>query len=349
MNSTKLDKFYKAREEGLDRISIKLGNGKIFIGGVPVDHLLSSGPMEGISTIDEIDRLYDQLCKSGATAILSHIGHADHLRYRIETTPQEKKEYKKDIGLIVHLNGQTEGYSAKDPNKKNKLDSLRELIPIGRKVDYPVEPDDLSLRKTLVTSVEEAYLKCKADAFSIHTNISSAFEREQFDDIYSQKQQQLRIWIEYGIYLPMELMAYGRGGLNYELKERIEKGGGKYKGEKAEYDLESAKKCAVVAYGLGADIIKLPYTKGFKEVVQAVEGVPVVLAGGPPTRNLFESIQQLEYARDDGASGVMWGRKIFTNKDPGAVIRSINSLWTKNMGAKEACEVSGLKEAIKQS
>ncbi len=94
------------------RLNRILNNGKMLC--IPMDHGISSGPLEGIKDINNF--IYDTE-SSGLTCILVNKGI-------IKVLPRPL-----NIGLIAHLSGSTS--LGPDPNKKVLLGSVKEAIRLG--------------------------------------------------------------------------------------------------------------------------------------------------------------------------------------------------------------------------
>jgi 2-amino-4,5-dihydroxy-6-oxo-7-(phosphonooxy)heptanoate synthase len=95
----------------------------------------------------------------------------------------------------------------------------------------------------------------------------------------------------------------------------------------------SAQKFAIghaarVAADLGAAVIKTAYTgdeASYRNVVDAVAPVPVVVAGGPLV-NLEAAFETAAAAVQAGAQGVAYGRAIFESDDPGGTLNALRDI-----------------------
>ncbi|MDP8907230.1 MAG: fructose-bisphosphate aldolase, partial [Thermoproteota archaeon] len=94
------------------RLSRILNNGKMIC--IPMDHGISSGPLEGIKDIHRF--IYDTE-NSGLSCILINKGI-------IKTLPRPLS-----IGIIAHMSASTS--LGPDPNKKVLLGSVKEAIRLG--------------------------------------------------------------------------------------------------------------------------------------------------------------------------------------------------------------------------
>ncbi len=94
------------------RMSRILEDGKAVI--VPMDHGVSSGPIQGLENMDEIVRKVDE---AGATAVVLHKGIIKSLK-RVP-----------GCGIIMHLSASTE--FSLDTNNKVQVGSVKEAIRLG--------------------------------------------------------------------------------------------------------------------------------------------------------------------------------------------------------------------------
>lgn len=76
---------------------------------------------------------------------------------------------------------------------------------------------------------------------------------------------------------------------------------------------------ARVAAELGADVVKAFYVEGFEKVVAACPA-PVILAGGPRDQDIVTVARR---ALSQGARGFAFGRNIFQDADPAALVARI--------------------------
>ncbi|GAH44223.1 unnamed protein product, partial [marine sediment metagenome] len=93
-----------------------------------------------------------------------------------------------------------------------------------------------------------------------------------------------------------------------------------------------------VGVELGADIIKTNYTgdiDSFKEIVNGVSHVPIVIAGGPKMDNISDLFQMVYDSIQAGGSGVSIGRNIFQSEDPTKMISAIYKIVHKNYTVEE--------------
>ncbi len=83
-----------------------------------------------------------------------------------------------------------------------------------------------------------------------------------------------------------------------------------------------------MAWEAGADIIKADYTgdpESFRTVVESVP-VPVLVRGGPRMDGVADSLRVVADSLAVGAAGVVFGRNIWQQPDPAAMVRAIDHL-----------------------
>ncbi|MFH1255927.1 MAG: 3-hydroxy-5-phosphonooxypentane-2,4-dione thiolase [Candidatus Diapherotrites archaeon] len=93
-----------------------------------------------------------------------------------------------------------------------------------------------------------------------------------------------------------------------------------------------------IAAELGAHFVKTYYCEGFEKVVDATP-VPLVIAGGKKMDTELDALQMAFDAIQAGAAGVDFGRNIWQNPQPVAMIKAIRAVVHENMNPKEALEV----------
>jgi fructose-bisphosphate aldolase / 2-amino-3,7-dideoxy-D-threo-hept-6-ulosonate synthase len=101
-----------------------------------------------------------------------------------------------------------------------------------------------------------------------------------------------------------------------------------------EYLRRSVRLCAE----LGADIVKTNWPgdqDSFGKLVQAVNGVPVVLAGGSRVEDA-ELLRRMECAMQAGAIGCSVGRNIFMHRSPEAITRALSRVIRDRWPARKA-------------
>jgi fructose-bisphosphate aldolase / 2-amino-3,7-dideoxy-D-threo-hept-6-ulosonate synthase len=101
-----------------------------------------------------------------------------------------------------------------------------------------------------------------------------------------------------------------------------------------EYLRRSVRLCAE----LGADIVKTNWPgdeESFGKLVRAVNGVPVVLAGGSRVEDA-ELLRRMESAMQAGAIGCSVGRNIFMHRSPEAITRALARVIRERWPARKA-------------
>ena len=89
---------------------------------------------------------------------------------------------------------------------------------------------------------------------------------------------------------------------------------------------------------LGADIIKTNWPgeeSSFRKLVEAANGIPVVLAGGSRLDD-SELLGRMESAMSAGAIGCSVGRNIFMHRSPAAITRALSRVIRERKTAREA-------------
>ena len=89
---------------------------------------------------------------------------------------------------------------------------------------------------------------------------------------------------------------------------------------------------------LGADIIKTNWPgeeSSFRKLVEAANGIPVVLAGGSRLDD-SELLGRMESAMSAGAIGCSVGRNIFMHRSPAAITRALSRVIREGKTARDA-------------
>ncbi len=92
---------------------------------------------------------------------------------------------------------------------------------------------------------------------------------------------------------------------------------------------------------LGVDIVKTFYTGSPESFAKVIEGVPtrVVAAGGPKQDTLMEVLVAVRGAIDAGASGVTYGRNIWQDPTPAAMIAAIKAVVHDGATPQEGADI----------
>lgn len=96
--------------------------------------------------------------------------------------------------------------------------------------------------------------------------------------------------------------------------------------------------CCRMAAELGAHFVKTYYCENFEKVVDSCP-VPIVIAGGPKMENETQVFEIAYDALKKGAAGVDFGRNVWQNPHPIAMIKAIRALVHENATVKEAQEI----------
>ena len=89
---------------------------------------------------------------------------------------------------------------------------------------------------------------------------------------------------------------------------------------------------------LGADIVKTNWPgdrRAFGKLVEAANGIPVVLAGGSRLEDA-ELLSRMEQAMAAGAIGCSVGRNIFMHANPEAITRALSRVIRERWSAEKA-------------
>lgn len=238
---------------------------------------------------------FDDNLISGITT--TDISYAEKIRTVVQSKPDAILAYKGTCGLICD-------------------NSISRIVNISAST-----VNSKHTNKVLVSSVKEA-LTLGADAVAVHINVSSRYESEML----SQLGRVSEICDEYG--MPLLALAYPR-------KEHTDESGAVsddnyllLKNSNPDEYTELVCKCVKIAFELGADIIKTQYTgseDSFRKVVEAANGVPVVIAGGA-YMNVDDLFAMVYDATRAGAAGVSIGRNVFNREDGDRIVLAIKKV-----------------------
>ena len=93
-----------------------------------------------------------------------------------------------------------------------------------------------------------------------------------------------------------------------------------------------------IAVEQGAHIIKTYYCEDFEKVIEACNGVPVVIAGGKKIDEK-DALQMAKNAIDAGAVGVDMGRNIFQSDNPVGMKKAVRAIVHDNASVEEAYKI----------
>ena len=108
----------------------------------------------------------------------------------------------------------------------------------------------------------------------------------------------------------------------------------------AEYGFEYLRRDVRLCAELGADVVKTNWPgdqESFAKLVEAANGIPVVLAGGSRLED-HELLRRMEEAVDAGAIGCSVGRNIFMHESPQAITRALSRVIRDRWPAAKAFE-----------
>lgn len=107
-------------------------------------------------------------------------------------------------------------------------------------------------------------------------------------------------------------------------------------------DAEVALACRI-GVEMGADAVNTHYpgnTEGFRQVVHAT-GCPVLVAGAPNRElGLEATLNLVDEALEAGASGVVFGRRIWQHSDPAEALRAVCAMVHEDATVAEALDLS---------
>jgi DhnA family fructose-bisphosphate aldolase class Ia len=109
---------------------------------------------------------------------------------------------------------------------------------------------------------------------------------------------------------------------------------------KQQYGFEYLRRNVRLCAELGADIVKTNWPgdpDSFAKLVEAANGIPVVLAGGSRLDD-SELLRRMQVAVEAGAIGCSVGRNIFMHASPEAITRALSRVIRERWGADKALE-----------
>jgi fructose-bisphosphate aldolase/2-amino-3,7-dideoxy-D-threo-hept-6-ulosonate synthase len=106
----------------------------------------------------------------------------------------------------------------------------------------------------------------------------------------------------------------------------------------AEYGFEYLRRNVRLCAELGADLVKTNWpgdADSFAKLVEAANGIPMVLAGGSRLED-HELLRRMEEAVDAGGIGCSVGRNIFMHESPQAITRALSRVIREHWPATKA-------------
>jgi DhnA family fructose-bisphosphate aldolase class Ia len=173
--------------------------------------------------------------------------------------------------------------------------------------------------KVKVANAEECLIR-GANGVSAQINLGDENEPEMIEDMGMLTSEALPLGI------PTLGMIYPRGP-NLKIAE--------------DDTTRGAAHAARVAWELGCDVVKVPWTgdiDSFKLVCQAVP-IPVLISGGPRGISFIDLLEIVESAILAGGSGVCIGRQVFGSGNPESCIRALRAIVHDGLTANEASKL----------
>jgi fructose-bisphosphate aldolase / 2-amino-3,7-dideoxy-D-threo-hept-6-ulosonate synthase len=173
--------------------------------------------------------------------------------------------------------------------------------------------------KVQVCSVQEA-VRLGADGVSVHVNVGAQDEDKMLATLG-------KVADECDMFgMPLLAMMYPRG-------PKIQN----------EHAPEAVAHAARLGAELGADIVKTNYTgdiETFKGVVECCP-VPIVIAGGPKTKTVRDTLNTVVEALQAGAAGLSIGRNVFQYDDQTGMAKALSALVHEGASVEAAMKFLG--------
>ena len=193
-------------------------------------------------------------------------------------------------------------------------------------------PGDVQPQVVQIAQVEEA-LRLGADAVVLFTALGGPTEAGMIGILAGVGRECAA--------LGMPLIAEAEFPTTYALVEEL----------KEQYGFEYLRRNVRLCSELGADIVKTNWPgdgEGFRRLVEAAGGVPVVLAGGSRLDD-HELLWRMEQAMEAGAIGCSVGRNIFMHRSPAAITRALSRVIRERWRADDAVKELGAERAEEAS
>ncbi len=103
---------------------------------------------------------------------------------------------------------------------------------------------------------------------------------------------------------------------------------------------EGVAHAARLAWEIGCDVVKVPWTgsiESFRLVTESVP-IPVLIAGGPKNISFEKLLDIVELSMRAGGSGVCIGRQVFGSQSPKSCLKALKAIVHDNFSAKDAIE-----------
>lgn len=177
----------------------------------------------------------------------------------------------------------------------------------------------------------EVALASGADAVAVHLNTHSRYLGQAIRDLRKVRRQSERLGI------PLFVIAYPRGEHADGTDDNLE---GIQASDPAAF-ARAVSHAARLAVELGADIVKTKFVaqeEGFRSVVSAACGVPVVIAGGA-LRGFTSVLTDAENAVMWGARGISFGRNIFHRVDVAGAVQALRDVMARRRSPLDVGEI----------
>lgn len=111
------------------------------------------------------------------------------------------------------------------------------------------------------------------------------------------------------------------------------------------FSVENVGYAVCVALELGFDIIKTFWTgseETFSKIVELGSPAKVVISGGSRCDTLCECFKMTRMGMDAGAAGITYGRNVWQNEYPEAVVRVLMAIVHEDVTVEEAMAIARL-------
>lgn len=250
------------------------------------------------------------------------------------------------VGGLADLKSKIENISSAKPNAilgyigtLSLLSNIDSTIPTILNLSASTERFSHT-NKVLLSSVERA-ISIGVDAVAVHINISSKYESDMLKNIgyISEKCD------SFGI--PLMILAYPRKE-EWSGDRWIDENYYQWRLSEPDKYTDLISHCVRIAFELGADIIKTQFTgseKSFRQVVQAAQGVPLLIAGG----SVMNEEMLLSMCNDSikaGGSGVCIGRNVFNRNNSSQIISAIKGIVIEGKSSEEVYKKINKKKEV---
>ncbi len=156
-----------------------------------------------------------------------------------------------------------------------------------------------------------------ADWVAAHVNVGSIYENKMIENLAKIVDDANELGVPVlGIMYPRE---EGSEGDENHLEEK-RRDNGRY--------VKRVTHAARIGAELGVDLVKTQYTgtgEGFRKVIDATGGVPVITAGGP-LRDTAEVLGEAREVMRNGGAGVSFGRNVFEKTSPRDIVAQLRRI-----------------------